>query len=356
MTKYIAPRAKLLYHADRLAAIKAGQTPPPVNVEIDLSLRCSHGCSWCRFGYTHTRGPLAGKHSKPVGAIPGGDLMDGDLIDPILEQLSEAGVKSVTWTGGGEPTLHPRFDDIVRCADAWGLEQGLYTHGGHISDERAFLLKRTLKWVYVSLDECTREDFQRSKGVDRFEQVLEGICRLVIAPGSATIGVGFLLHRRNVGQIDHMVHLGRKLGVNYVQFRPVIAYSATEPGQLVEDVQWVNTAINGLRRYAGDSFVQADPWRFEAYRDWTGHGYPTCHWSALQTVITPNGKVWRCTDKREHAGALLGDLTEESFVAIWERAGGPCRVDSGCRVMCRGHVSNVTLDAIMTETEHVNFI
>lgn len=310
----------------------------------------------CRFAYTHTRGPLAGKGEKPQGAIDGGDLMDRDLAFRILWELRQAGVKSVTWTGGGEPTLHPEFTAIAINAYIKGIEQGLYTHGGHIDDVKARLLKGDFKWVYVSLDECTREDFQRSKGVDRFEQVLEGICRLVIAPGPATIGVGFLLHRRNVGQIDHMVHLGRKLGVNYVQFRPVIAYSAIAPGQLVEDVQWVNDAINGLRRYAGDSFVQADPWRFEAYRDWTGHGYPTCHWSALQTVITPNGKVWRCTDKREHAGALLGDLTEESFAAIWERAGGPCGVDSRCRILCRGHVSNVTLDAIMTETEHVNFI
>lgn len=36
---------------------ETGKTKAPVNVEIDLSNRCSHGCAWCHFAYTHTKGP-----------------------------------------------------------------------------------------------------------------------------------------------------------------------------------------------------------------------------------------------------------------------------------------------------------
>ncbi len=58
---YINPRQKVLWHTDRLHELRTtGTTSAPVNVEIDLSNRCSHGCRWCRFAYTHTRGPLAG--------------------------------------------------------------------------------------------------------------------------------------------------------------------------------------------------------------------------------------------------------------------------------------------------------
>lgn len=356
MTKYIAPRAKLLYHADRLAAIKAGQTPPPVNVEIDLSNRCDLKCAGCHFAYTHTRGPWAGKAYKPDGAISGGDLMDVELAHRILFELKEAGVKSVTWTGGGEPTLHPQFNGIIHWANGWGIEQGIYSHGAYITGDRAAWMKQHFAWVYFSLDAYDRDSYRQYKGVDRFDRVTENIRRIAALDGKATIGAGFLLHTGNCDRVGDMVALGKDLGVDYVQFRPVIHYSQEAPAQQVDDVQWISRAINALRKYAGDPFVQADPWRFEAYRDWTGHGYSTCYWSALQTVITPNGKVWRCTNKREHPDALLGDLTQESFAKLWAGAGGPCQVDGRCRVMCRGQISNITLDAIMTETEHVNFI
>lgn len=205
MSQYIAPRSKLYAHLGTLDAIKRGERPAPVNVEIDLSNRCSLGCSWCHFAYTHTRGPLAGKVGKPAGHIDGGDLMDVDFALDMLRQLAQGGVKSVTFTGGGEPTLHQHFDRIVATANAYGLDVGLYTHGGHISEERAAILKRYATWVFVSLDECTPEAYKASKGVDRFQAATDGVRRLVGATGKATVGVGFLLHRDNFHQVPDMV-------------------------------------------------------------------------------------------------------------------------------------------------------
>src|SRR5512139_2684048 len=146
MNKYIDPRSKLLQHVDRLAALKLGAHPVPVNVEIDLSNRCSLGCEWCHFAYTHTRGPLAGSDKLgPKSSIPGGDLMDTTLALSIIDQLDDAGVKSITWTGGGEPTLHHEFNWIVEYASS-RIDQGLYTNGAHINAERAALLKERMTW------------------------------------------------------------------------------------------------------------------------------------------------------------------------------------------------------------------
>lgn len=354
---YIDPQHKVLWHLDQLHDLKTGgRTAAPVNVEIDLSNRCSLGCVWCHFAYTHTKGPLVGKQKAPEGHIPGGDLMATDLAFRILDELVAAGVKSVTWTGGGEPTLHPAFDSIVRHAQELGLEQGLYTHGGHIDDGRAALLKSALTWVYVSLDCADAESYKRDKGVARFDGACDGVRRLVAAPGKATIGVGFLLHAHNYPEVPRMVTLGRELGCDYVQFRPAIHFDATTPSRRAEDAVWVTDALRWLRFWADDPFVIADEKRFSMYTDWQGHGYTTCRWVAMQTVITPNGKVWRCCNKREHADALLGDLAEESFADVWARV-GPVAVDGQCRVMCRGHMANLTLDSLLgAQPAHANFV
>lgn len=356
MNQFINPRSKLFQHMDVLHQIRRGGRPAPVNVEIDLSNRCSLGCSWCHFAYTHTKGPLAGKMDKPEGAIDGGDLMNWVFAQGMLRELASAGVKSVTFTGGGEPTLHPQFNDIIHLARVWGMDVGLYTHGGHIDNKRAELLKEECVWVFVSLDECTADAYKDSKGVNRFEAATDGVRRLVAAEGKATIGVGFLLHPHNYHKVRQMVALGRELGADYVQFRPTVHFDVANPDALVEDTQWIDWAVGWLNEFKDDPFVIADIERFRMYQGWQGHGYETCHWSALQTVITPNGKVWRCTNKREHPDALLGDLSVESFADVWARSGGPCSVDDKCRVMCIGHTKNLVLENVMQPMQHANFI
>jgi MoaA/NifB/PqqE/SkfB family radical SAM enzyme len=356
MTRYIDPRSKLLQHLDRLALIKAGDYAPPVNVEIDLSNRCSLGCQWCHFGFTHTRGPLAGKREKPDLAVPGGDLMDFDLAKRIVDDLAISGVKSITWTGGGEPTLHPQFDDVILHTAHTPLEQGLYSHGGHIYPDRAALLKRFLTWVYVSLDCSDRETYAEEKGVDRFEAACQGIRNLAGAGGNATVGVGFLVHRDNYTKLHDMLALALGLGADYAQFRPAVYFDVRNPGKPSEDTTWIDEALPELERIARIEKVIVDLDRFRMYRTWQGHGYTTCYWAAMQTVITPDGSVWTCGNKREHAGGWLGNLKSDPFNIIWSDSGGPKEVDEHCRVLCRGHVPNVALQDIMREQPHKNFI
>lgn len=356
MTQFISPKTKLFQHLDRLQAIKEGKKPPPVNCELMLSNRCDLKCAMCHYSYTHTRGPWVGHVDKPHGAISSGDLMDYDLACSVLGQLAAYGVKSLVLSGGGEPTIHPRFDDIIRHAHGVGLELGLYTHGGHLRGARAAWMKEHFEWIYISFDAWDVESYKHHKGVNRFERVCENVRNLAALPGKATIGMGFLLHGGNYQFAYHMQKLGRELGVDYVQFRPLVSYSQDEPNKLIEDTSWIDDAVQLLQQYQGDPFIIADTDRFRMYQRWDKHPYQTCHWSALQTVITPNGGVWRCTNKMEHPDALLGDLNVAPFADIWERAGGACSVDASCRILCRGHISNVTLDSVFTSQPHGNFI
>ena len=335
-------------HLDRIHAIQRGTKAAPVNVEIDLSNRCSLGCEWCHFAYTHTRGPLAGKESifSPPQPIPGGDLMDTKLAYAIIDQLAGSGVRSITWTGGGEPTLHPDYDRIIEYAGQ-RIDQGIYTNGAHISPERAGLMKRNMQWVYVSLDAADREAYKACKGVDAFAKVCSGVSFLANASGKATVGVGYLLTRDNWQDYCEMADLGREMGADYIQFRPTVL-----PG---EDRGWLYECIDELKYMQGKPGTEVDISRFEIYRDWQGHGYETCYWSLMQTVITPNGKVWTCVNKREYDGAELGDLSKESFYDIWMR-NRAARVDGDCRMMCRGHIPNLALNEIIQPREHVNFV
>src|SRR5262245_36940895 len=117
---------KVYAHLDRIVAWRNGEKPAPVTIEWDLSTRCSRGCAFCHMAYTHVRGPLAGVYDGPKGSTPTGDLADTALVMRGLAEVAAAGVQGIVWSGGGEPTLHPAFEQITAEAARLGLQQGMY--------------------------------------------------------------------------------------------------------------------------------------------------------------------------------------------------------------------------------------
>jgi MoaA/NifB/PqqE/SkfB family radical SAM enzyme len=351
--KYIGAD-KILAHLDRVQGWRDGRKPAPINIEWDLSNRCSRGCSFCHFAYTHTRGPLTGAH-KPTGATSGGDLADPGMIVRALGEVAAAGVQGVVWTGGGEPTLHPQFDAIAERAGALGLAQGMYTHGGHIDAQRAALIKQAFAWVVVSLDRADETSYQAYKGRG-FAASCDGIRRLAAAAGPCTVGVSFLLDGTSWHDAPRMLELARSLGATYTTFRPMIEFDVHAPGALIDDRSWITEAEPMLRAFAAMPDVECDPDRFLMTRDWHGRSYRVCRGIRYNTTITPDGRVWVCPNRREFPGSSLGDLSVESFADVWARHPGQWTDFADCRAMCRLHLLNVTLDAIETPRLHPSFV
>jgi MoaA/NifB/PqqE/SkfB family radical SAM enzyme len=338
---------KLFKHLDRLAALTEGDLAPPVNVEIDLSNRCSLGCQSCHFAHTHSRGPLAEQRQVEVG-----DLMETGLAQRIVQELASYGVRSITWTGGGEPTLHSEYLKVLAVSCERGIQQGLYTNGCHIGQYSAGKLAEYCEWIYVSLDAVDGRTYLAEKKVPRFDDACKGIRRL--AQAGACVGVGFLLHSENWRQAEEMVHLAQNLGATYCQLRPTIEFDLACPGKPTGDRNYCHAALD-KSFYWPEFPVELDIKRFEEYGSWENHGYDVCWWSGLQTVITPNGAVWTCCNKRGEDGHNLGNLHEESFEEIWARR-KIAAVDDRCRVMCRGHMPNKILHGILSEYPHSMFI
>jgi MoaA/NifB/PqqE/SkfB family radical SAM enzyme len=346
---------KVFAHVDRIAAWRAGDKPAPVTIEWDLSNRCSRGCSFCHFAYTHTRGPLANSHQKPAGATSGGDLADTALVMRALGETAQAGVQGVIWTGGGEPTLHPDFDLIAHEAARVGVKQGMYTHGGHIGESRARLIRETFTWVVVSLDRHTEATYRAYKG-NGFHKSCDGVRRLTAVPGACVVGVSFLLDSESWHDAPAMLELARSLGAEYTTFRPMVQFDQADPAEAEGDRSWVTAAEPMLRALGEMPDVACDADRFLAYRDWTGRSYDVCYGIRMSTTITPDGRVWLCPNRREFPDSSIGDLREESFAAVWARHPGEWRDFRQCRVMCRLHLMNEALAAIETPRAHVEFV
>lgn len=347
--QYTNYERKLWFHVDRIAGVFSGAVHPPINVEIDLSNRCSLGCQDCHFAYTHTKGPLAVVNKDE----PLGDLMDYGLARRIIQDLAAAGVRSITWTGGGEPTLHPHFRSVIAMASVATVHQGLYTSGVHVDGHLADKLADSMEWVYVSLDCADAPTYKKEKRVDRFEAATNSV-RLMAKAGVPVVGVGFLVHEKNWTRMLDMAVLAADLGGSYVQFRPAIHFHPDRPNWPTSKRKWLKHMAEIVLPDVGIP-VEFDRRRFRHLADWKGHGYSECFWSGLQTVISPNGQVWTCCNKRGFDGHCIGDLSKERFQEVWSRR-PIAKVDDQCRVMCRGHLPNTVLHQIAMPVKHGNFV
>lgn len=354
--KFIQP-AKALAHVDRLVDWRRGQKPAPVTVEWDLSNRCVLGCQDCHFAHTHTRGPwVTGKRVLPMAFDGVGDLADPVLVKRGLREMHAAGVKAIVWSGGGEPTTHPQWLEIVRYAASLGLEQGMYTLGGLLTQKDAAELRELATWVVVSLDCADAGSYSLEKHVppERFAHACNGLRWL--SGGKAAIGASFLLHAGNWRKASDMLELARSLGATYATFRPVIDTSPANPSEPRGNRAWITDARLKLAILSRQSDVELDVDRFLAYRDWHGRDYQTCKAIQLHATVTPDGRVWVCPQRRGVAGSMVGDLRAQSFAQLWAQHPGQWTAFADCRAMCRLHLANEQIAALEAPRAHEAFV
>lgn len=328
--RLIEPRThKILSHMDRLQKFMKGEKVYPISVELDLSDTCDLKCSWCRF---------AGHHKSRIMAF--------ELAKQILHELHNLGVKSIIYSGGGEPLLNANFTRIALVADRLGFDQGIYTNGTHIHHFKK-TLRNKMKFVYISLDAATRETFLKTKKRDLFDQVLENIALLCEEEGGATIGLGFLIAPDNFHEIKKFMILSKKFDVDYIQFRPAVIETEQYRGWLPDILQSISVS---------DKILVADYKFRDLLREDAGRTYTRCLAHNFMGIIGADGTVWQCVNRRYQDGFDLGNLEGQSFVEIWgsERRKQVNKgvTPSECPKLCRGHELNKFLDSVLKLQEH----
>ncbi len=316
---FIDPWNKILRYPEVLDKIRRGERVYPINVEFDLTEDCNCHCAWCAFRYMHSK-----------------DTMSTELAERAITECADVGVKALTFTGGGEPTLHPRFADLVRYAKEQGLAVGLYTNG--IRRQALIEAAPYLDWAYISLDEADPRAYKRNKGVNAWWAVCGNVQAIA---GKTIVGVGFLLHGDNYRQAPKMQEIAHDMGADYCQFRPVVG---------LDDYDWVPECLQILQGVDG-AYISWE--RFQDVLEERPRKYTVCRASAICPCIGADGTVWVCP----HTRGLrpLGNLNDESLREIWERREEQV-VGPDCRIACRNHALNETLEYVCSDAPHMEFV
>ena len=143
--------------------------------------------------------------------------LDFSLFREILEQARPLGLTSVKFTGG-EPLLHPRFDELLELIQAADLGLLMETNGVLVTPALARNLARgKTPAISVSLDGVDAATHEWVRGVPgSFQRALEGMRHLVRAGLHPQII--FTVMRANKEQMPAVVRLAEELGAGSIKF------------------------------------------------------------------------------------------------------------------------------------------
>jgi len=147
-------------------------------------------------------------------------LMSEDIWAAIRPYLPE--VRSVDFTGGGEPLLQPKLAQWISEAKSAGCETGILTNGVFLKKETSRkLIDAGLDWICVSMDGATAdvyEEIRKGSNFNRVSDNLENISKLRRGKVPKTM-INFVLMSMNSHQVEEIVKLANCLGVDQVNFK-----------------------------------------------------------------------------------------------------------------------------------------
>jgi MoaA/NifB/PqqE/SkfB family radical SAM enzyme len=294
---HFAPQQKLALHP-QLSQYMRGEKIMPIGLEISPAGMCNASCAFCFYANT---GEL-GEHRNV--------LLDSEKLVRVLEDASCMGVKAITWTGGGDPSLHPNICTLLEIVDSLGMEQGMFTNALAKPKYDPALLT----WVRVTMtDKPYRPEYIK-----------------MLRPAKR---LGFAFNYSGASDLNYLMEtlrLAEEVQADYVQVRPALKFH----GETV-DIE-PPTIAHPLLEITGYKFEDAKK----------KHGYAECEGYHFVPFIWEDGNVDVCSYMRKHDGYTLGNIYQDSLQHILDRAPRSVPVHANCQVCCKLNETNKLIHSL----------
>jgi PqqA peptide cyclase len=283
----------------------SAQSSGPLVLVAELTHRCPLHCVYC---------------SNPVELTNRAGELPVSVWARVLREAAELGVLQVDFTGG-EPLARPDLAEMIQAAHSAGLYTSLITSGLPLDEKRLDELVRAgLDHLQLSFQGAREESANEFAGAQAHAQklrVAEWVKRRRIG-----LTFNFVIHRRNLDQLDEMLALAESIGPSRVEFAHVQYYGWAFANrerllptreQLDHSLETLKKAEERLRGRIRVEYVVPDYYA----------KYPKAcmgGWARKVLLITPGGDALPC-----HAANVLPGMTFENVQArslrwIWDES------------------------------------
>ena len=174
-------------------------------IRLETNRSCNLSCRYC---YAQSGGNVT-------------DESTYDTLCDIVRQARDLGVKSIVVIGGGEPTLHPQFRQLISFIDSLGIRPMVFTNCLKVTEGLASFLYDHNASVMGKLDSL-RPEVQnylagRENAYDRIHRGLEKLLEAGFGepdePEKLRLGASFVSCQMNLSEIEDIWHFCRRRNI-----------------------------------------------------------------------------------------------------------------------------------------------
>ena len=278
----------------------------PGEVDIDLTNVCNQDCFYCNSAEFRQERPVQKKYGEYIA-----------LLDKLANWRSHTPrsygtLHTITYPGGGEPTILPGYEKVIEHTIDLGFLTGLTTNGSKLDimlDKVPVHKLQKMGWIGIDIDAGTEELYEKIRRSltkkSLFPKVIENAKNLVRA--KVNVDLKALLNEYNdtPEAIEDIVKLTADVGARMILFRPTImngkAYQISPQTQAI-------IADLGIK-YKVQARVNMDKYLPRTYKK--------CHQMFQFPVFCADGQIYVCCENKGNPAFSIGHWDTGDFRDLW---------------------------------------
>ena len=351
MDKYNLDSHKLHYHYDRVCEFMNRGDCYPIYMEVSPVGSCNHRCIFCAYDY--------------IG-YPNRRLETNRFLN-FIDEVSQAGLKSMLYAGEGEPLLHPDIDKFIIYTKKQNIDVAVFTNGELFDKKLNDKLLDKLTFIRFSINGGDKETYKQIHKKDVFDKVIKNLKYAGELKHKynldVTIGVQFVLLNENLDSIENLINVIKNYGIDYISIKPFVLQNEN---QLYRDNGLninLKKLFQKLESYSTDSFKVIA--RVNSFENYGKRDYKHCYGCNFITTLNSAGDIGSCLPYWDKQEFVYGNIYKNSFSEIWNSQKRKKIKNflensldvSKCPPNCRQNSINKFLYELKYPTiQHINFI
>lgn len=357
MDSYLIDKHKLYWHLDRVKQWQEERAITAIYIEVSPVAFCNHKCIFCGLDF----------------AMQEKIQLETEIICKRLKEMGPLGIRSMMFAGEGEPLLHKDLPKLVRTAKDAGIDVSITTNGSIGNYELWKEILPYLTWIRFSIDAGTSKIYAQVHNVPEsyFDKTINNLKESIKIKKDyhldVTIGVQFLMVKKNLHDIEDAIKLFSRLGPDYLSLKPYSLHpQMIDKKDIIytkETEQYVENTINKYKEKNKMDII----FRKDAMEKYMNREKKFNHCWALPFwgYISSKGDFYTCSVFLGNERFEIGNIYNEDMQSIMS---GKRRrnsiiygekeldIEGECRLNCRMARINEFLEFLETKPKHINFI